>query len=215
MGAEHKVPSAMLRETACQLGCSRGNIITSTERFAFYLMTVRSRHSSLPIKRASYNATVVELRASRPSTSKNRVAGHVGASVANRTPSIGADLLSIRQHLSFKATMGITDLSFIEQSYSSQVADGLMGNVRDLLDQEFGHLRVHRQRQLFVVSHHCKESLVAGLLRVQFHSRQIPLPLTRDGKGMSDVCGVPLTWGVGESLGEAERERLKKKQNPD
>jgi len=211
MGTEHEVPSTMLRETACQSACSQGNIVTSTERFAFFPMTVRSRHSSLPFKRASNTATVVELRASRLPAPKNRVVGHAGASVANRTPSISADLLSIRQHLSFKATMGITDLSFIEQSYSSQVADGLMGNVRDLLDLEFGHLRVHRQRQLFVVSHHCKESLVAGLLRVQFHSRQIPLPLTRDGKGMSDVCGVPLTWGVGESLGEAERERLQKR----
>ena len=97
--------------------------------------------------------------------------------------------------------MGITDLRFIEQSYSAQVADALIVSIRNLLDQEFGHLRVHRQRQLFVVSHHCMESLVAGLLRVQFHSREIPLPLTRDGKGMSDVCGVPLSWGVGGTLG--------------
>ena len=173
-------------------------------------MTVRSRHRSLSAKRPDTNETVVELRASRLPVPKSRVPLQSRAHVVSSTLSTGADLLSIRQHLGFNATVSISDLCFIEESYSLQVADSLMGSIRNLLDQEFGHLRVHRQRQLFVVRHHCRESLVAGLLRVQFHSREIPLPLTRDGKGMSDVCGVPLSWGTGETLGEAERERLGK-----
>ncbi len=106
--------------------------------------------------------------------------------------------------------MGIDDLPFIEQSYSQQVASNLHARLRTLLDQEFGSLRVHRRRKSFIVSHHCVESLIAGLLRVQFHSQQIPLPATREGEGLSDVCGVPLTWGIGTTLAEAEDKRLNK-----
>lgn len=106
--------------------------------------------------------------------------------------------------------MGIDDLEIIEQSYSAQVAAKLLVKLREMLDQEFGNLRVHRRRQGFVVNHHCVESLIAGLLRVQFHSQQIALPATREGEGLSDICGVPLTWGVGTTLAEAEDERLNK-----
>ena len=122
-----------------------------------------------------------------------------------------AELLSIRQHLAYIASIGISDLDFIELSYSSTVASTLLVKVRNLLDLEFGPLRVHRRRELFVVSHHCMESLIAGLFRVQYHSREIPLPATRDGNGLSDVCGVPLTWGVGKTIMEAESERHNKR----
>lgn len=200
----------MLHTATCQLLVWQGNITIQINSYFNYPMTVRSRNQALPAKRADTNATVVELHTSRLPSSNSREPVRSVASVTQSIPSTGADLLSIRQHLAFKAVIGITDLSFIEQSYSLQVADTLTSSIRNLLDQEFGPLRVHRQWQLFVVSHHCMESLMAGLLRVQFHSREIPLPLTRDGKGMSDVCGVPLSWGVGETLGEAERARLGK-----
>jgi len=118
-----------------------------------------------------------------------------------------ASLVSMRQHLCYKASIGIKDLVFIEQSYSAQVGEKLMGTVRELLDTEFGYLRVYRSHQVLVVRHHCMESLVAGLLRVQFHSCQIPMPVTREGDKMSDVCGVPVSWGIGHSLAEAEAKR--------
>ena len=121
-----------------------------------------------------------------------------------------AELLSIRQHLAFKASLCIDDLPFIEQTYSSQVANKLLASVRQLLDQEFGNLRVHRRHELFVVNHHSRESLIAGLLRVQFHSYEIALPATREGDGPSDICSLPLSWGVGQTLAEAEGERLNK-----
>ncbi len=131
-------------------------------------------------------------------------------SAGGRLPS-SADLLSIRQHLTFKACIGINEFDFLQDAYSVQVGDQLMSSVRVLLDQEFGGLRVHRRHQVFVVNHHCEESLIAGLLRVQFHSRQLPFPATRDGEKLSDVCGVPLAWGVGRTLEAAEEQRQSKR----
>lgn len=144
-----------------------------------------------------------------------RLAGAKSPSVRDRSSkgnsvSVGADLLSIRQHLTYKASVGIKDLEFLRQAYSVQVGDKLMSSVRVLLDKEFGGLRVHRRHQVFIVNHHCQESLIAGLLRVQFHSRQIPMMATRDGTGLSDVCGIPLSWGAGRTLEEAEEQRLSK-----
>lgn len=106
--------------------------------------------------------------------------------------------------------MTIPDLDFVTQSYSVQVADKLTARVRELLDQEFGPLRVHKRHQAFVVSHHSMEALVAGMLRVQYHCCQIPLPATRGPAGLSDLCGVSLCWGVGQTLNEAEAERAGK-----
>ena len=156
---------------------------------------------------------MVDLRALRLPARKSKGSRNAFVQSASCTVSNSADLLSIKQHLCFKSTIGITNPTSIERRYSSQVADGLMGNIRDLLDREFGHLRVHRQRRLFVVSHHCVESLIAGLLRVQFHAQQIPLPRKRNDGVASDARGVPLSWGVGETLGEAERERLQKSKS--
>lgn len=176
-------------------------------------MTVSSRHKATPARRGSGKSTVIDLRALRHPEKKSKVSRHALVQNANLMVSSSAELLSIRQHLCFKSTIAVTDLVSIERRYSSQFADRLMGNIRDLLDREFGHLRVHRQRRLFVVSHHCVESLIAGLLRVQFHGQQIPLPRARDGDAVSDACGVPLSWGVGESFGEAERERVQKSKS--
>lgn len=166
-------------------------------------MTVSSKQNTkaeivvLPSIRHSSAATSVALRSRRGNYKHGQT----------------AKLVSIREHLSCTASIGIDDLPFIEKSFSPQVADMLMISVRKMLDQEFGHLRVFRRHQVFVVRHSGMETLVAGLLRVQFHSCRIPLPVTRDGDGMSDICGVPLSWGVGHSHAEAERERLQKSKS--
>ena len=172
-------------------------------------MTARSKHSSASEKTTEVNVVVLPVQ--------REVSPVRSVSLRSRTrpdqrKSSGksAELLSIRQHLAYKASLCIDDLPFIEQTYSSHVANRLLAGVRQLLDQEFGHLRVHRSHELFVVNHHCKDALVGGLLRVQFHSREIPLPATRDGDGLSEMCGIPLSWGVGQTLSEAETERLEK-----
>lgn len=161
-------------------------------------MTIRSKQRS--------SAEILAMPASAKSTQMASPRGFQGSSP------VSADLLSIRQHLTYKASIGINDFSFLQQAYSIQVADQLMAKIRTLLDQEFGGLRVHRRHQVFVVNHHCEESLIAGVLRVQFHSRQLPLPATRLGQGLSDLCGVPLAWGVGRTLEAAELQRQSKRR---
>lgn len=156
-------------------------------------------------------AEVVVLPSIRHSTDAKSIA--LRSRQAGNNNDHTATLVSIRQHLGVKASIGIKDFTFVEKSYSPQIAQKLMTSIRDLLNQEFGHLRVYRRHQVFVVRHRCMESLVAGLLRVQFHSHQIPLPATREGSGLSDICGVPLSWGVGQSHAEAESERLRKSKS--
>lgn len=163
-------------------------------------MTVSTKHNS--------KADIVALPLMRQASTGTSVALRSRGSCSN--PGHSAALLSLREHLSFKASIGINDFAFIAQSYSPQVADKIMATIRELLDREFGYLRVYRRHQVFVVRHHSMESLIAGLLTVQFHSCQIPLPVTRDGNGISDLCGVPLSWGVGRSQAEAESERQRK-----
>ena len=174
-------------------------------------MTVRSKQFASQLATTANSAKVVALPSPRLPSAGKYARMNSPARQRTITAGKGAELLSIRQHLTYIATIGLNDIEFIETSYSPQVAGKLSASVRELLDQEFGPLRVYRRRQAFVVSHHSRESLYAGLFRVQFHSSQIPLPSTRDGNGPSDRCGIPLSWGVGKSMIEAEAERHSRK----
>ena len=116
--------------------------------------------------------------------------------------------MSIRKHLIVTGTVSVNELSAITSQYSAQVANNIMLQVRSHLDKEFGHLRVHRHREIFVEGHHCQTYLVAGLLRVQYYSKQIALCINRSQDELGDRSGVPISWGVGESMMEAENERL-------
>jgi len=98
-----------------------------------------------------------------------------------------ASLVSIKQHLTYRASLGVRDLSFIEQTYSANVVNELMLSVRKLLNHEFGHLRVHRHHHVFIINHRSMDKLVEGLLRVQFHSCQIPVPIVVDRKKPKDL----------------------------
>ena len=163
------------------------------------------------LKHTGESAEVVALPTRRSSTAKSsnllRSRQLDGLQQKQQT----ASLLSIRQNLNFKALVGVDNLTFIEQNYSTQVAQNLRAMLRNLLDQEFGNLRVHRKKQSFVVNHHCMESLIAGLLRVQFHARKVALTATHESTGdpMSDLSGICVSWGVGNTINEAERDRSK------
>ena len=124
-----------------------------------------------------------------------------------------AVLLSIREKLAYKATLGINDLNNVSEHLSKQELVKLNVSVRHLLDTEFGHLRVHRHRDAFAVSHQCLESLIAGLLRVQFHARKIDLltNLPVPAATAADSGGTVISWGVGATFVEAESERLRRK----
>lgn len=121
----------------------------------------------------------------------------------------GAQLLSIRKSLRYRATIGLTDLDAFKSNYSSKQLASTMLQIRQLLDIEFGSLRVHRYRQCFTVGQPCLESLIGGLLRVQYLARQIELPVAERVTGDDDAV-VQLTWGVGDSVIEADNERLRR-----
>ncbi len=122
----------------------------------------------------------------------------------------GATLLSIRQNLSHQATIGLRDIDHIRSCCSSELVDQFMANVRSLLDSEFGRLRVHRLREVFTIGHHCPESLISGLLRVQYYTRQVTLPLPAHTDSQSGECCPAVVWGIGSSVSEAEIQRLRR-----
>ena len=82
-----------------------------------------------------------------------------------------ATLLSIRQNLSYQASIGVNNIDQLKVRYSHDLANAVLKQVRGFLNTEFGQLRVHRYRQVFTVGHHSLEGLIGGLLRVQFHAR--------------------------------------------
>lgn len=127
----------------------------------------------------------------------------INASTFNNT----AALLSIRQNLTYQAAIGVSGIETIQNNHSYTVVNEVMSSLRALLSVEFGHLRVYRHKQIFIASHRCLEVLVAGLLRVQFHGKQLELPALNTGGGLVDSSGVAFTWGVGMSVAEAEAER--------
>ncbi|MBX2878745.1 MAG: hypothetical protein KTR32_02375 [Granulosicoccus sp.] len=121
-----------------------------------------------------------------------------------------ATMLSIRQHLHCKASVAIRLSTFADSAPSDYCKRQANNLVRTLLDNEFGSLRVYRHRRLLIVSHKCMESLIAGILRVQFLSRQTEL-----GEGTECQCrlsqrhSVVISWGVGDSFHEAESARVR------
>ncbi|MFK7856139.1 MAG: hypothetical protein AB8B79_18635 [Granulosicoccus sp.] len=121
-----------------------------------------------------------------------------------------ATLLSIRQNLTYRAAVAVHNIADIRYQYPQAIVDEVLGTLRNLLSVEFGYLRVHRHNQVFIASHHCLESLIAGVLRVQFHGRQLELPKINVRGEQLDPGGVEFSWGVGTSVHEANSERQRR-----
>ena len=118
-----------------------------------------------------------------------------------------ATLLSIRQHLSYQASVGVNNIDKLKSQCSHDLANAVMKQVREFLNAEFGQLRVHRYRQVFTVGHYNLEGLIGGLLRVQFYARQVELPILDNP---FEPRTLSLSWGVGESVLEADHERQRR-----
>ncbi len=152
---------------------------------------------------SSHTAQVVDMVSLLEAPSRKRAAASV-----EQTES--ATLLSIRQNLSFQACIGANHIDQLRVQCSHNLANAVMKQVREFLNAEFGQLRVHRYRQVFTVGHHSLEGLIGGLLRVQFHARKVELPIM-DSQFESQFLSI--SWGVGESVLEAERERLRRQRS--
>jgi len=143
---------------------------------------------------SSSNTIVVALAGFRQTEKKTRLVN----------PRRNAELLSMRRHLTYQASVEIDKLDAIKTLHGAACQKRVVSHVRTLLNKEFGTLRVHRYRGLFVAKHKSVEALISSLLRIQFHVHQIELP-------ESDKH-VSLTWGVGRTTPEAEVERLRRRR---
>jgi len=143
---------------------------------------------------SSSNTIVVALAGFRQSEKKSKIVN----------PRRNAELLSMRRHLTYQASVEIDKLDSIKSLHGAACEKRVVKQVRALLNKEFGELRVHRYRGLFVAKHKSVEALISCLLRIQFHAHQIELP----------ECDkhVSLTWGVGRTTSEAEVERLRRRR---
>lgn len=146
---------------------------------------------------SSHTAQVLDMVSLLDAPSRKRV-------VAPMEEKQSAILLSIRQNLSYQACVGVNDIDQLKIQCSHDLADAVMHQVRGFLYTEFGKLRVHRYRQVFTVGHQSEKGLIGGLLRVQFHARQVELPAVDN---QQEPGFLSLSWGVGESVLEAEHER--------
>lgn len=122
-----------------------------------------------------------------------------------------ATLLSMRQQLRYQAVIGVDNLDTLKSQYNESVVSLALRSVRELLNCEFGQLRVYRYRQSFTTGHHCLEELIAGLLRIQYHARHIEVSTVADCDETRVVIDVSLSWGIGDSVAEAGKKRLSRK----
>jgi len=128
------------------------------------------------------------------------------------SPTHQAELMSIRRHLSYQASVEIDNLEWIRNEFGEAFCLSLIKQVRHVLDKEFGKLRVHRYKRLFVIRHRSVEGLISSLLRMQFHAHQIELPVVNAAGKPSNAKPITLTWGVGRTTSEAEVERLRRRR---
>ncbi|MBX2823837.1 MAG: hypothetical protein KTR33_03845 [Gammaproteobacteria bacterium] len=114
--------------------------------------------------------------------------------------------------MTFQASIELDDLLWIRGHFTVRVRHQIMSAVRKLLCAEFGRRMVERNQLLFTVRHRDVNTLIAGLLRVQFNANQILLPEYNVFGDRVEQNGVTVTWGVGRSLDEAQHERIKKRK---
>ena len=159
---------------------------------------------------SSSSAIVVELAGFRNMSRP----GSRGADNVKRIVSANhqAQMLSMRRHLSYQASVEIDNLENIQAEFGEPVRASLVKKVRSILDKEFGNLRVHRYRRLYVIRHRSVEGLISSLLRVQFHAHQLDLPALNRAGELVESKPITLTWGVGRTTTEAEVERLRRRR---
>ncbi len=159
---------------------------------------------------------VVELAVFRPTPRQsNSVVIYNSARGAQNVCNGSAELLSMRQQLAYQASVEIDDIVLERAGLNNNERKRITDEVRALLDREFGKLRVHRYRGVFVVRHRSVEALISSLLRVQFHAHHIHLPNTAKTAAQTteqDQQSIALTWGVGKTNSEAEVERLRRRR---
>ena len=115
-------------------------------------------------------------------------------------------LLSHRCQLS----IGIDDFHGLRLQFSESCCQALSNRVHALLLTEFSARAATRHGNLFRVKGKNFQVLIAGILRVQFHVAQLPLPeRTLFGEAVTRQ-GLHLVWGIGDNAAAADLERKQK-----
>lgn len=161
----------------------------------------------------SSSAIVVELagfRSGEKTSSVHPSGRSIGRDGSSQT--LQAEMLSMRRNLNYQASVEIDKFDWICGEYGEAYSANLVKQIRALLNKEFGKLRVHRYRRLYVIRHRSVEGLISSLLRVQFYAHQFELPLVNKAGEPSTAKPITLTWGVGRTTTEAEVERLRRRK---
>ncbi len=150
----------------------------------------------------SSNATVVELAPFRRPEKSKLLNVHTKS----------AELLSMRQHLGYQASVEIDKLDWLAENFDASVVADISKQVKALLNKEFGQLRVYRRGQVYEIRHRSVEGLISSLLRIQFYSHYITLPSVNRFGDAVDSSSISLIWGVGRTSNEAIVERVKRRR---
>lgn len=123
-----------------------------------------------------------------------------------------AVVLPFTRKTEFLAVLELDEFLSYRMVYSEVDLQYIFGRVSDLLSREFGRGVVRRDRSCFTLGHNQFESLVAGLLRVQFYANMEDLPEFNIFGEHSVQEGMSLTWGIGKDVTGAEHDLSRKKR---
>ncbi len=126
-----------------------------------------------------------------------------------------AEVVPFTRPTTYLALLELDDLLSYKMLYSELDLQLLLGKISALLQREFGRGVVRREKNCFLLGHNQFESLVAGLLRVQFYANMEDLPEFNIFGESSTQEGITLTWGIGKTAEDAQldlgRKRMQKK----
>ena len=149
--------------------------------------------------------------------SKRKLRDRVGEQKKD-SPLANAEILPFSPPKAHVAVLELDDLISYRMLYSEVDFQLLLGKISDLLTREFGRGSVRRENTCFKLGHDQFESLVAGLLRVQFYANMEDLPEYNIFGETSTQEGISLTWGIGETnefarldLGRKRRQKEKRR----
>ena len=128
---------------------------------------------------------------------------------------LNAEILPFNRHTAHQAVLELDDLISYRMLYSEIDFQLLLGRISGLLTREFGRGVVRREKTCFKLGHNQFESLVAGLLRVQFYANMEDLPEHNIFGETSTQEGIALAWGIGKTVDDARLDLGRKRRQKD
>lgn len=123
-----------------------------------------------------------------------------------------AEILPFSRQTAHLAVLELDDLIAYRMLYSEIDFQLLLGRISELLTREFGRGVARREKTCFKLGHNQFESLVAGLLRVQFYANMEDLPEHNIFGETSTQEGIALTWGIGKTVDDARLDLGRKRR---